>query len=148
VEVGLRRDWDPELYVRTKTSGTLTSSRIWVGLFSADPSGAGTGLTNIAGFRYDTSVSDTIWQFCTADGTTQACTSTGVTVTASTVYDFAVICSISATDCKGYINGTLVATRTANLPVSTTTMGYHFGISTLTGGTRAMLFSRMTLLHK
>jgi hypothetical protein len=145
-----RRDWDPELYARIKTAASIANIRHYVGMYSANPSGAATNNTiHQAGFRFDTGVPDTNWQFCTGDGTTQACTDTGVAVSASTAYTLAVVCTVTGTNqCLGYINGSLVATRTANLPDATTTIGYHVGTSTLTGASRSLLFGRLTILHK
>jgi hypothetical protein len=144
----LRRDWLPEIYIRIKTPAATASSRYWVGFFSADPSGAATNNTiHSAAFRFDTSASDTNWQFCTGDGTTQACTDTSVAVTASTAYSLWVICS--ASDCKGYINGVLKATRNTNLPGSTTTVGYAVAVSSLANGSgKSLSFGRVTILHK
>jgi hypothetical protein len=142
----LRRDWDPEFYTRVKTPATITNLRYWIGLFSADPTGSATPAVHAAGFRFDTGVPDTKWQFCTGDGTTTACTDTGVTVSASTAYTLGVTCS--ASDCKGYVNGTLSATRTTNLPGATTTIGYNVSASNLSAAAHSLLFGRLTVLHK
>lgn len=144
----LRRDWNPEVYIRVKTPAATANSRYWVGLFQSDPTGAATNNTiNSAAFRFDTGVPDTNWQFCTSDGTTQACSDTGVAVSTSTAYSLWVICS--ASDCKGYVNGVLKATRTTNLPTATQTMGYNVSVSSLSGGSgKALHFNRLTILHK
>jgi hypothetical protein len=64
----LQSSWSPQYYTNVKSGATITNIRYWVGLFSASPdSSAAPAATSLVAFRFDTSVPDTNWQFCTSN---------------------------------------------------------------------------------
>jgi hypothetical protein len=78
-----QRRHDPSLIVAFRSA--LTQSRLWIGLFSATPSGSDTlGTTQGAGIRFTQGVdtSPTNYRFVTCDGTTQTTTATDKAATA------------------------------------------------------------------
>ena len=128
---------DPTMGMRIKAGGDVSSVRYWVGWFSGDPRSADdpAGL-HLMGFRYSTDAGDTNWMAATKDGTTLATTNTGVAVTADTKYRFKMIADSTAGNVKFYINGTLVATHSANLPGSTTTLNQYLAGQNRAAATR------------
>lgn len=74
------------------------------------------GAVSVALFRYSTSASDTNWQCISNDGVTgSTITDSGVAASAAWV---TLAVETSASNVKFYINGTLVATHTTNLPAT------------------------------
>lgn len=121
----------PVMSDKIETVGIATV-RHWHGLFDGSPFGSDnpTGL-NLAGFRFSTAASDSNWIACTKDGTTLNTTDTGVAVAANTYYRF--IIEMVSGAINFYINGTLVATHTTNLPTSTTPLNFYSGAEYLGG---------------
>jgi hypothetical protein len=143
----VRRDWNPEFYSRIKTGASVNDIRYWVGLFSGTPVASPTPLAvSLAAFRFDTGAADPRWQFCTGAGGALSCTDTGIGIAVSTAYTLAVTCGASA--CVGSINGSVVATNTANLPAANTNLFYHTSITPLANGDYSFLFGRVTILHR
>jgi hypothetical protein len=144
---GMRRDWNPEFYSRIKTGPSVNNIRYWVGLFSGTPVLSATPAgVSLAAFRFDTGVVDPRWQFCTGAGGALSCADTGIGIAPSTAYTLAIACD--ASNCVGSINGSVVATNTANLPAASTYLYYHAGITPLANGTYSFLFGRVTILHR
>ena len=111
----------------------LTDVRIWQGVFNGDPTLSSTpGLigTNAVGFRYSTSVGDTVWNAYTGDGASQKVTATTVTPTVDTRYVFRIV-AVSISQIDFYINGTLVASHTASIPTGSIAMGVKQTLTTL-----------------
>jgi hypothetical protein len=123
-------------------STDVTNVRIWVGIFSVDPSGSADPAGHRLAFRFDTGAGDTVWQAVSKDGTTQGISSTGTSVTADTRYVMRIDGS-NAASVDYYINGSLVATRTTNLPGASTALAVAQTITNLSAGTaRAILWAR------
>lgn len=106
-------------------TGNLTSTRVWVGMWSADPSGtapagiAGAGI-HMLGFCYD-SVTDVTARYLiiASDGVTQVAVDSGIGVASSSNIAFEIQCDDLSTDeVRFYINGALVATITTPLPTA------------------------------
>jgi predicted small integral membrane protein len=74
-------------------------------LSSAAPTASDTlSANNMAMFRFSTAASDTVWQACTADGTTQTCTSTAVPPVAYQAQVLSIDCR-EGTSCVFWIDG-------------------------------------------
>lgn len=137
----------PEIAVNFKTDSDLTSLRIWVGLFSADPSASDTtGASQYVGFRYSTATSDTNWRCMSRDGTTIENNDSGVAVAADTHYLFRIVCT--PTSAKFYIDDVLVATNSTNIPTSTQAIGENVSGTTLTNAIRYAKWSRLWVRHR
>ncbi len=144
----MRRDWEPEMVLRIKTPADITSLGYWLGLFSASPDNAADPAIHLAAFRYYTSTDGTaFWRCATKDGTTINVTTTTVAITVNTPYTLRVDCRVAA-NVKFYINGTLVATHTANLPTATTLLGWGVRVTTLVAAARKIMYSRTWLSAK
>ena len=112
-----------------KTGTTLptdATERLWIGFSSASlaaadsPTGA-----NVMAFRYAIDADGTaFWRTVTNDGgaDTGTVTVTTFAIAAATRYELTIDAS-DPTSIKFYVNGTLAATHTTNLPVVTTAMG-------------------------
>jgi hypothetical protein len=143
------RKWKP-IYatrIRTDSAGNgITSSRIWIGVFSADPFGSATPTVHLIAFRFDTGAGDTNWQCVTDNGSgTPTVTDSAIAVAADTTYDLRFECS--ASDVKFYINDVLVATITTTLPTSTQAMGWQTGVKALTGVNRQIHSNHIVLIQ-
>ena len=141
-----RRDWLPDITFRVKTPATLSNSRLWIGLFnqSMDASEATTG-DHVAAFRYSTAVdSSGKWQTVTNDGgATPTVNDSGVNRSADTAYTMRIRCLSGSIEF--YIDGTLVATHTTDLPGATTLLGYAVRVTALANNARSIKWSRMVL---
>lgn len=131
-----------------RTGGDISSTRLWVGVFSGGPSGSDDpAATHLLGFRYSTGVPETTWKACSKDGTTLNPSDTLVTVAIDTTYYFR-IKATSTTSVDFYLgtsstNLALVATKTTNLPTTTTALGFAMQITTLTNAARAIRCQKM-----
>lgn len=111
----------------------LSVLRIVAGLGSStggNVAGADNPNYNLADFRFSTAAGDTNWQCRTKDGTTANLTDSGVAPSTSgpTYLEIDYTPGVSA---KFWINGTLVATKTTNLPDGTTVMYPYVMLITL-----------------
>lgn len=143
-----RRDHSPFLSLRMKTGASITSSRIWAGLFNQSPDlSTGTTGDHFAAFRRDTVAGDSNWVAVTNDGgATPTTTDTGKSVAVDTAYDMRIEC-IGTTAVAFYINDDLVATHTTDLPGSATLLGIGVRITTLTTATKVIKWSYARLKH-
>lgn len=135
-----QRSWSLIHGARMKTFSTISSMRFWCGLFSAAPEASDDPSAHLAAFRYSTNASDTDWMCCVKDGTTLNAQSSGVSVAADTMYLFRV--ETDSSEVRFYINGSLVYTHSSNLPGINTALGYHIGVTTLTGASRSWRYCR------
>lgn len=93
---------------------------------------------NCVMFRYRHSVNGGRWEAVCASGGTETATDTGVTAdTLFSIFDIRI--NQSGTSCTFYINGSLVATITTNIP--SVTMTLKFGILKSAGTTARLLVS-------
>jgi hypothetical protein len=108
--------------------GQLVTERSWIGYFdttltTAAIFGADSITSNgYAAFRFSTTVPDTNWQAITSNGTSATVTNTGIAADTATHRFF--IKTNDGTSVQFYIDGTLVATNTTNLPSSATRVAY------------------------
>ncbi len=133
-----RRDYEPTFVVVCKTGAAITTTRHWIGMFSAAPFGGATPAVHYAAFRYDTGADGTAFWRCVTDSGTGAPTVT-VTVAAVTVdtrYRFTI--ALTSSSAYFYINGLLVATHTATLPGAATNLGIWSGVRTLAAVNRSL----------
>lgn len=153
----VQRAWVPYMYTRISTdASTITSTRLAVGLVSAeiaaDAGPAATGAYAVAAgawFRYDTGVDGTaFWRTVTSDGTTATVTTTTSAITANNSYELIIEVNGAGTSIRFWVAGSLVATHTANLPGSSTALGYTARLRTLAAAARALRFSRITITEK
>jgi hypothetical protein len=139
-----RRTWNVCHVTRMKTYTSVADVRFWVGMFSAgsnpvnaaDPASA-----HLAAFRYDTSTDGTaFWRCCTKDGTTISVTTTSVAVATDTMYLLWV--EMDASEVRFFIDQSLVATHTSNLPGTTTGLGPAVCLTTLVASAKAYRYCR------
>jgi hypothetical protein len=132
--------YEPEFHARIFTDSTITNIRIWVGLVANDMSAVSVVTTQTCvAFRFDTGVPDTKWQCISSDGVSGAGTDSGVTVAVSTSYNLAIVRNMLATnEWRFYINGTLVATKSVNMPGNTAQLRPQICVTTLTTAARAV----------
>ena len=131
----------PIMRARIKTGPNATdiqNCRIRVGLYSATPYGSGAMTSALAAFRYLPALDGTVfWRTETADGTTANVVASATAIAHATVYELTLDAS-DPTSIKFYINGTLVATHTTNLPAQTTALGGYVAIEA-TSSSQVML---------
>jgi hypothetical protein len=146
-----RRDWFPCYTTAIKLdSANVTTSRLWIGLFSASPDASATPAIHLAAFRYDTTADGTaFWRCCTdnASGAPTVATTT-VAITANTRYVMRIDCNASPVEVRFYINNILVATNVLKLPTATTLLGYGNRITTLANSARNLKWSRIAITHR
>jgi hypothetical protein len=123
-----------EMVFRPNTA--LTELRIWIGLFSATPMASNDPTLHGIGINYDTAAhGDGFWRAWSNDnvggGTITATTST---IVGGGRYRLVMDTSTAGT-VKFYINGTLVATHTTNLPVTSQKMLRNIATRTLAAAT-------------
>ena len=121
----IRYPHNPTFISHVRTDASIAKMRMWIGLFSSptalnntdDPSGQ-----SLAAFYYNPDIGPNIY-CCTKDGTTLNRVNSGTALAASTAYWLKFVVDNGAGTVAFYINGVLVQTLSANLPVSTTDLG-------------------------
>lgn len=121
---------------------TITTMRVWVGLFTALPGSSDGPTTSNFGFRYSTNASDTTWQLCSADGTTQSCTNTTVAVTGGVEYTLCADYRKTSAAIYSYIttqasSAPTFTAKSTNLPASTTSLLYAHSVEALAASARS-----------
>jgi hypothetical protein len=145
-EIQLRWPLDVEFVIRTPSD--ITNIRIFVGLVSAFPTVLSPTI-HAAAFRFATD-SGTDWRaFINDNSGTGTGLATGVTVTADTVYRLRLITASDGTvvwyiDDVGYLS---ITPPLSNFPAIDTPLGMHVSAQTLTGASRAIKWSRMSMVH-
>lgn len=149
--------WAPYFYGRIQTDASaITSTRLAVGLVSADvasnagPASTGAYTTAQGAFlRYDTGVDGTaFWRAVTGNGTNATITTTTVAVAADTSYELVIEVNSAGTSIRFWVNGTLAATHTTNLPSTSAALGVTARLRTLTTSARALRLGRLTWSQK
>jgi hypothetical protein len=133
-----------------KSPASITNTRVWgLALARSDPATSDTMSTGGIGFRFSpTSAGDTKWQvFSSTEAGSGAATDSGVTVVADTRYEF-MIDATDPTSIKCYINGSLVATITGNLPGTTNSYNAYVESACVTGGTATSVRWRVLTLEQ
>jgi hypothetical protein len=122
---GILQDW----FAKVALLGN-TGARYWVGATDLAPINQASGFNtdtpaaNFIGFRYSTGTDTHIVAICQTDATHQMVVDTGIFPTFSTTPQvFEMVPTASGTTINFYINGTLVATISSNVPANTTAMG-------------------------
>lgn len=135
----------PIMRTTVKTGTDITAQRIWVGLFSAVPTGTDTPTANLVAFRYAT-ITDTtaFWRVCVSNGSSTVTTATTVAVAVSTRYVFAIDASTAGV-VKFYINGILVLTQTTTLPVTTATLSAYATTTATTTTGKSLAIRKLEL---
>jgi hypothetical protein len=144
----IRRQWLPSFYARIATdAAAVTSTRLWVGLTSAELAGLAANPTtqHVAAFRYDTGLDGTaFWRAVTSGGTAATVTATTAAIAADTGYELKIEVDPSGSPIRFWINGVLVATHTANLPGGAVDLAYTARLRTLAASARALRLGRIS----
>jgi hypothetical protein len=143
----LRGDWNVELEVIAAAGATITSVRLWIGLFDTPPSGSDdpSGVTG-AGFHFNPA-SSANWRAWSNDGTTTGTfTDTGVAVVASSTKRFRLRSDGSST-VQFYIDNVLVATHSSEHPAAATYHNIGAYCTTLSAATRSIRVGRFSVAH-
>lgn len=141
-----RRQYDPFFGVLIRTSTVITVLRVWIGLTSAaigntdDPGGAG---TSFIGFRYSTVAADPAWMAVTSDGATTNTSSTGQGLSTSTAYRMYFWVDSANGQVHFSVNESGPTTLSANLPATTTELGFQVRMETRENVAKNLLISRM-----
>lgn len=118
---------------------TLTTVRLWVGLFSAAPGSSDGPTASHLSFRFSTNAGDTNWMICSADGTTSSCSSTGLAVVASREYLLCLDATSSSAiyaQVSGEGSGPVFATKSTNLPQVNSNLLMAHSVETLAASAR------------
>jgi len=139
-------DWNPTIIMHMGDCAGTTTRRIWCGLFESTPSASDDPAIDGCGFRYSAGASDTNWQAWSNDGTGGGTiTDTGVAFAANTPFKMEMRCTSG--QIEFYIDDTLEATHSTNLPATSTELSMYFQITTLTNATRAMSIGKYEMWH-
>jgi hypothetical protein len=123
---------------------------VWVGMFDVNAatssifgsSGQTYSAQSYAAFRYSTVAGDTSWQAVTCDGSSQNVISTGIAIDAKS-HRFAIVFSDATPSVLFYIDGVLVATSAAHLPVQNTDKAYMVvGLTSTSSVTSSIYFTQ------
>lgn len=130
-----QRGWGGSITLKVSTSTSISDIRIVAGLSSVIAGKSETPITHMAAFVYDTGAHGTaFWRFITSDGSgTLTTTTTTESIATSTRYELRIDMSDSAS-VKGYVDGTLAATNTTNLPTSTEPMRVGVWVAEIDAG--------------
>jgi hypothetical protein len=150
---GVLKDWDPEFVATIQLPTTITSYRLWVGLFSGSIHTSSDPVIDGAGFRYATDVDGTaFWRCWSNDGTSGGtATTTTASVIAGTHYRLRIHVqdnTFSSNDqIRFWVNDVLVATHTTNMPRTGIVLIPHVRLTTLTAAAREISWGRVALSH-
>jgi hypothetical protein len=143
----IRATFLPSFSAVVRSDPSLTTSQtVFVGMAASSLAAVTTlaGANGIRGcwFRYDTGLSDTVWQGCSSDGTTASCGSTGVTFAAATTYTLGIDNTVSGT-CDYYVNGVRRLNKSNNINVGNTALGIEATITARAGAARNLSVSKV-----
>lgn len=145
----MRREMRPAFCTVIRMPSTITSMRMWAGLFAGSSPGNSDDPTSLSGigFRYTTNVvtGQNAWVSYTNTGSTSAGAGTvGTntnTVLASTRYELAFFMPTSSS-VAFFINGKFFSLHTTRLPATNTTMDFCVGITALSASLRTFTHIR------
>ena len=142
--------WHPIFAGRFRTDvSDITGSRIWVGVFSADPFASATPALSYIAFRYDTGADGTaFWRCVTDNGSgSPTVTTSASSIAINTSYDLRF--EVGASSVAFYVNNgaSPVCTHTTTLPGSTTAMGWQFGVKSLGGANKLFYANNARLIQ-
>jgi hypothetical protein len=144
----VRLQWPSETEFVIKTPSDITNLRLFVGLFSAFPT-ALSPTAHAAAFRYSSDNSANWRMFINDNSGTGTSFDSGLAVAANTIYRFR-ITTYSAGDAAWYINDVAylgAGPGTTDYPSETTLLGPLISVQTLTGASRAVKWSRVSMMH-
>ena len=127
----VRRAYNPTCSFLMRTPSSIAAGyRLWIGLFTANPTNADDSGGSYIGFRY-TSGTDTTWKAKTRDGTTASADSAvGATVAVSTAYLLKLRVDSAANTAYFSVNGSTEVSIASNLPATATELGFDLTIIT------------------
>jgi len=142
--VAAQMRWNPTFIHRFKTSSDLSNIRLMIGCSNGTVSGSDTPTSPCICLRYSTSASDTGWVVYSYDGSTGSATSQVASIATDTSY-WLIIDVVSTSSARIWLgttlaNLTLVATKSTNLPASTSFQNSTINVTTLTNATRTIKF--------
>lgn len=145
-----QRRWEPAVIFVFRSA--LVDSRLWLGMFTADP-WASSSLGSIAGagVRVDAAIDSNLYQFVTSNGTSQTTTPTAQAPTANAIQAIRVrfLDGTQGFEAAFYdfnINAwTNHITQATNMPGTTTTLGIYLRLTSETGVNRAVSLKTLTL---
>jgi hypothetical protein len=141
---GVRPEWSAFVSMGIRTPTTITSIRLWYGLWSGSPAATDLPTTSCAGFRFSTNTSDVNWMTYTNDGVgTGTLVDTGIPFNSSAGTDLAML--LDGSEVVFYINGKEVSRHTTNLPTSTAEHDYGIYCTTLSAAARNFRWGRITI---
>lgn len=118
---------------------SLTGVLYWFGLVDTVPNNSATLPGKGIAFRY-VDGTDTNWQLCTHNGTSQTCVNTGL---AASIKQTAVFCfQKSSTTLYVYVDGAYVGTTSTNVP-SATLLGNSSSVRNTNAGTRTLYLNTL-----
>jgi hypothetical protein len=133
---GTVRDW----FIKGAIDG-LVHSRYWVGMtdtaFASIPTtmNSDTPAANVIAFRWDSDTDSSNFKaVCQTDATHQTVVDTGVAVVVDAIHLFEIVPQSGGTVMKFYIDGSLVATISTNVPAAGTGMTWCFTVDGLNQG--------------
>ncbi len=146
--------WSPDLHFSIKSGAALTGHRFWIGVVAsfiddtAPVADGGTFSIASACFTWDATVhsGSNFWRTHTSDGSGAAgatVTTAATAIAVDTEYDLRIKFN-PGTNVLFYINDTLVATHTTDLPSVSTAYGICMRVI---GTDKTMLFKRALVLH-
>lgn len=143
--VAAQMRWNPTFVHRFKTGSDITSTRLMIGCSNGTVSASDTPTTPCICLRYSTGASDTGWVVYSYDGSNGSATSQVASIAADTSY-WLVIDVVSTSSVRVWLGTTLanlalVATKSTNLPASTSFQNSTINITTLTNATRTVKFN-------
>ena len=148
----IRTDWVGQITFKIKTGGAIAGARFFIGLESTDLSDGTVDapVGSIAWFRYsDTTDGTAFWRTYTNDNdASPTTTTTTAAIAIDTAYVMTIRWNDAANEVKFFIDGTLVATHTTNLPVSSTPLGPIVSLKNTDGNAHQMHWSYANLWFK
>jgi len=142
VTLGIMQDWFTKLTI----VGT-TDSRYWIGVSDATSSTAATIMNsdtpsaNVVAFRFATDADTTIKAVCQTGSSSQTVVDTGVAPSTSTPQLFEIVPTSGGASVTFYIDGTLVATITSNVPANTVPMNSIMCVDAFNNGSSNYQFN-------
>jgi len=138
---------NPDFQAVIRSPSTMTNVRIWAGLISAVNTNSDTLAGHGACFRYSTVVGDAGWLPITRDGATQNPGTAIGTVVADTLYRLRMRTLDAGVTWKFSVNGSAEQDVVANVPGTTTSLGFDVRVYTQTAGSRNIGMSRIQLQY-
>lgn len=141
----MRREMRPAFTAVVDTPATITSMRLWAGLFSSTPSAADDPTTHGIGFRYTTNAvtGQNAWIGWANDGVGGGGIVTNTnTVAASTRYELSFFCPTTGV-VLFFLNGLYFGGLSSGLPTSTQPLSLYCGITALAASARTFTMIRL-----